>query len=134
MNDKTLHRLISQLNNILTQKRYTTPVPNTKLNRQVLTILYNAGFITQFIEVDINTIFIHINNFNNKSIKYKLTQISTPGKRVYVSTKALNHLYRKYHNCHLLILSTGQGLMSLKAAAAANIGGEVLLLLNHITH
>lgn len=95
----------------------------------VLDILYEEGYIRGFSEyVD--------NKTNEKKIKvllkYKnggspviegIFRVSTPGRRVYLSTKVL---WKPKSTSGIFIFSTPQGVMTDRDARLLNLGGEVL--------
>lgn len=100
-----------------------------KMCKVVLKLLVEEGYIRGFSEYDSNKL---INNKIKVFLKYKnngapviegLFRVSTPGRRIYVSTKIL---WKPKTNIGLFIFSTPQGIMTDRDARLLNLGGEVL--------
>jgi ribosomal protein S8 len=99
-------------------------VPTTKLNLQLIHLLYKEGFIQSFFfnKTRIN-VFLKFNEFLKPSIK-NIKILSTKGKQVITSHKTLCRLPK---NSGVLIISSNKGLITLSEALYKyKVGGEVL--------
>jgi small subunit ribosomal protein S8 len=99
-------------------------VPTTKLNLQMINLLYNDGFIRgfHFNEKRIK-VFLKYNTYLKPALK-NIKIISTPGKKVIVSHKLLTCIRK---NSGFFIINTNKGLLTLEEALFKyKIGGEVL--------
>ena len=100
---------------------------NKKFSKELLTLLWEEGYILGFSEnkTDKNkiNIFLKYDSKKRSSIK-NISPISKPGKRVYCSVKN----FWKLSSCNkLIIISTTKGLKSLEFCKKNNLGGELLL-------
>jgi len=99
-------------------------IPTTKLNLQLVYLLYKEGFIQGFFfnKLKIN-VFLKFNELLKPSIK-NIKILSTKGKQVIAPHKTLCRLPK---NSGILILSTTKGLLTLNEALYKyKVGGEVL--------
>lgn len=99
-------------------------VPTTKLNLQLITILYKEGLIRGFFNnFKRITIFLKYNEFLKPLIK-NISFFSTGGKKIYLSYKSLSKLPK---NSGILLISTTKGIISLNDALYKfKIGGKIL--------
>lgn len=95
----------------------------------VLEILQNEGYISGFSEQpDLKTnkkklkVFLKYKNGGSPVIE-GIFRVSTPGRRVYLSTKVL---WKPKTSSGIFIFSTSQGLMTDRDARFLNVGGEIL--------
>ena len=102
-------------------------IPGSKIKEAIAAILKDEGFIKDFEVIEDNK-----QNVIKVSLKYGanrekvisgLKRISKPGLRVY-SQK--DQLPKVLGGLGIAIISTSQGLMTVKAARKAGLGGEVL--------
>ena len=102
-------------------------VPASKIKRQITRVLYTQGFIKRFIYIDdqlqgLLRIWLKYDGDGNPVIN-RLTRVSTPGRRKYVS---VSEMPRVRNNLGIAILTTPKGVMTSQEAVRNNIGGEVL--------
>ena len=99
-------------------------VPTTKLNLQMLSILYKEGFIRGFYYNEKRAkVFLKFNNYLKPILK-NIKIISTPGKKVIVSHKSLCQIKK---NSGFFIINSNKGLITLEEALFKyKIGGEIL--------
>lgn len=100
-----------------------------RICKDVLEILYEEGYIRGFSEIyDDKTSLQKIKVY----LKYKnggapliegIFRVSTPGRRVYLSTKVL---WKPKSTFGIFIFSTSQGVMTDREARMLNLGGEVV--------
>ncbi len=100
-----------------------------KMCKAVLKLLVEEGYIRGFSEYDATKItqnkikvFLKYKN-NGAPVIEGLFRVSTPGRRIYISTKTL---WKPKTNIGLFIFSTPQGIMTDRDARLLNLGGEVL--------
>ena len=122
--------LIACLKNGAIAKKHTVTHVNKKLNRELLILLWEEGYISGFSEEPSQKtklkIFLKYDAEKKASIK-NLQSISKPGKRVYSSVNS----FWKLGNCNkLVVISTNQGLKSLNFCKKHRLGGEVLLVMS----
>jgi len=100
-----------------------------RICKDVLEILYEEGYIRGFSE---NCVDKKNERKIKVYLKYKnggapviegLFRVSTPGRRVYLSTKVL---WKPKSTSGIFIFSTPQGVMTDHEARLLNLGGEVL--------
>lgn len=98
--------MLSSLQAGIIVKHLSVRVPRTKLNLEVLNILYREGFIDGFnISVDdpkIISVFLKYGG-DNKPILKQLRIISTPGRRIYVSYEKI---VKELSKTGLFVIST----------------------------
>lgn len=100
-----------------------------KMCKSVLQILCEEGYIRGFSEYDTDKItdrkikvFLKYKN-NGAPVIEGIFRVSTPGRRIYVSTRLL---WKPKTSVGLFIFSTPQGIMVDRNARLMNLGGEVL--------
>lgn len=84
---KHLYNLLSNIQTGITVRHRIVNVQRTRLNLEVLNLLYNEGFIDGFSisESEPNNIFVFLKYINGNPVLKKLKIISIPSKRVYVN-------------------------------------------------
>lgn len=100
-----------------------------RICRDVLEILHEEGFIHGFsiiFDEKIKTtriqVYLKYKNTNAPLIEH-IFRISTPGRRIYVSTKVL---WKPKSTSGIFIFSTPLGIMTDREARLLNLGGELL--------
>ena len=95
----------------------------------VLNILYEEGYIYGFFE-DTGSLKKKKKSYIYLKYKYKgspviegIFSVSTPGRRIYLSTKVL---WKPKTSTGIFILSTPKGVLVDREARILNVGGEVL--------
>nr|BDN85878.1 ribosomal protein S8 [Microheliella maris] len=92
---------------------------------KVLNILYREGYIRghRYNSNNIKQLEVLLKYHNHKPVIHNLKRISKPSSRRYCKSKDLH----KYNlKLGITILSTPLGILSLKEAQNANVGGEIL--------
>jgi small subunit ribosomal protein S8 len=99
-------------------------VPTTKLNLQMLSLLYKEGFIRGFYYNEKRAkVFLKFNNYLKPALR-SIKIISTPGKKVIVSHKTLCQIKK---NSGFFIINSNKGLITLEEALFKyKVGGEIL--------
>ena len=102
-------------------------VPASNMKKSITKILFEKGYILNYKFVEDGpqgTIKVALKYDNNKQNAIKcLKRVSTPGLRKYTGYKDMP---RVINGLGIAIISTSQGVMTDKEAAALKIGGEVL--------
>jgi len=99
-------------------------VPTTKLNLQMLSVLYKEGFIRGFCYNEKRAkVFLKFNSYLKPALR-NIKIISTPGKKVIVSHKILCQIKK---NSGFFIINSNKGLITLEEALFKyKVGGEIL--------
>ena len=110
------------------QMRYNTvSVYNTKITKEIASILKEEGFISEFAENENDKKMLDLTLKYGANKKERvitgLKRISKPGLRVYVKHEELP---RVLNGLGIAIISTSKGIMTDKKARENCLGGEVL--------
>jgi len=119
--------MLTRIRNAIRANHTRVDIPGSKLKMELARILKDEGYINSYttkgegIKYMIR-VFLRYDAKGTSSITH-LSRVSRPGRRVYVGSGDIPKVLGGYG---VNIVSTSQGLMSGKAARAANIGGEIL--------
>lgn len=119
--------MLTRIRNAIRANHTRVDIPGSKLKMELARILKEEGYINSYstkgegIKYMIR-VFLRYDAKGTSSITH-LSRVSRPGRRVYVGSGEIPKVLGGYG---VNIVSTSQGLMSGKAARAANIGGEIL--------
>jgi small subunit ribosomal protein S8 len=101
--------------------------PGSKLRERVLEVLKSEGYIRGYTTVEHaggrSELEIELKYFDGEPVIREIARVSKPGRRVYVSVKALPRIN---NGLGVAVVSTPKGVMADHAAREANVGGEVL--------
>ncbi|MBR0326388.1 MAG: 30S ribosomal protein S8 [Clostridia bacterium] len=119
--------MLTRIRNASDAKHETVDVPASNVKKAIADILANEGYIKgwQLIEdgkQGIIRITLKYTVGKQKAIR-GLRRVSKPGLRIYSSCEDMPKVM---NGLGIAIISTSKGIMTDKAARAANIGGEVL--------
>src|SRR6476619_365321 len=119
--------MLARIRNAVSAKHSRVDIPASKLKLEIARILKEEGYINNFVIKGEGAkksvrIFLRYDARGTSSITH-LARVSRPGRRVYVGAGEIPKVLGGYG---VNIVSTSSGLMSGKAARAANIGGEIL--------
>ena len=122
----TIADMLTRIRNANQMKYNNVAVLNTKMTREIASILKEEGYISEY-AVNEETKMLDL------SLKYKkkkkervitgLKRISKPGLRVYAKR---DELPRVLNGLGIAIISTSKGIMTDKKARENGLGGEVL--------
>jgi small subunit ribosomal protein S8 len=100
-------------------------MPSSKMKVLVAEVLEGEGYIKSFsVEEGVQPVLtVQLKYFEGKPVIEKIERVSRPGLRIY---KATQELPKVMGGLGVAIVSTNKGVMSDRAARAANVGGEVL--------
>ena len=118
--------MLTRIRNAAQRKHTTVMVPASKLKLEVLRVLKEEGYISEYEKIDDEKqgmISITLKYVNKTSVIKGLKRISKPGLKVYAKK---DELPKVLNGLGVAIVSTSQGVMSDRAARKANLGGEVL--------
>uniref|UniRef100_UPI0030018076 ribosomal protein S8 n=1 Tax=Prototheca cookei TaxID=2509259 RepID=UPI0030018076 len=107
-------------------------LPYTKLTKDILTIVENAGFINNLLVVKITKqkkiIIYKFKYIKKKPLINNIIFYSRPGKRLYIKKKDIKKLPNR--QITIYILSTNKGILTDEEAISKNTGGELLISFN----
>ena len=121
----TLADMLTRIRNGLMAEKVTVSMPASTQKKAVAQVLLDEGYITGFkIEGDVKpTLSVDLKYFEGKPVIETIDRVSRPSLRIY---KAANELPKVRDGLGIAIVSTSKGVMTDRAARAANVGGEVL--------
>ena len=119
--------MLTRIRNAGTATHETVDVPASNMKKSIAQILLDEGYIKSFQIIEDGTqgvIRITLKYLPGKEKAIQgLRRVSKPGLRVYAGA---DELPRVLKGLGIAIISTSKGIMTDKAARAANVGGEVL--------
>jgi small subunit ribosomal protein S8 len=126
MNDP-LGDMLTRIRNAQMRQKNKVSTPGSTFRASVLEVLKTEGYIRDYSETKFDngrTEFeIELKYFDGQPVIREIARVSKPGRRVYVSVKALP---RVNNGLGVAILSTPKGVMADHDAREQNVGGEVL--------
>jgi len=119
---------LTRLRNAIQAKHRVVGIPASNLKKDITKILFDKGYILNYKFVEDGPqgsimIALKYDPVNKVNAIKKLIRVSSPGLRQYAGYK---NMPRVLNGLGIAILSTSQGVMTDKEAAAQKIGGEVL--------
>lgn len=126
-----LANLLSNIQSGVTVRHKVVNVKRTKLNLEVLRLLYDEGFIDGYsLSSDkLDFLSVHLKYVNNKPVLKKLRIISIPSRRVFVN---YNTIMKSLAKTGVFVISTSKfGLVCSDSyfkdnEKMINVGGELL--------
>ena len=120
--------MLTRIRNANTAKHDTVDVPSSKMKLAIVQILLDEGYIKAFDVVEdgaFKTIHITLKYGADKNEKIitGLKRISKPGLRIYAGK---DELPKVLGGLGIAIISTNQGVITVKEARRLQVGGEVL--------
>ena len=115
--------LLTRLRNAQAARHVRCPIPWSRRKNMLCNVLKEKGWIA---EVEVRgegkdkEILVA---FSPEHPRLTLTRISTPGRRVYKSSKEMKPVLRGFG---MAIVTTNQGILCDREAREKNVGGEVL--------
>ncbi len=126
MVNDTIADMLTRIRNANQMKYNNVSVLNTKLTREIASILKEEGYINDYSEnKEDEKLNLELKYGENKKerVIIGLKRISKPGLRVYVKR---DELPRVLNGLGIAIISTSKGIMTDKKARELGLGGEVL--------
>jgi len=119
--------MLTRIRNASDAKHETVDVPASNVKKAIADILVNEGYVKSWQLIEdgkqgIIRITLKYTVGKQKAIR-GLKRVSKPGLRIYSSCEDMPKVM---NGLGIAIVSTSKGIMTDKAARAANIGGEVL--------
>lgn len=121
---------LSRVRNAIMAGHRVVEIPASKIKKEITRILFDQGYILNYKFIDSESpkdrkikIALKYDPVDKVSAIRNLHRISRPGLRQYTGYKDMP---RVLNGLGIAIISTSQGLMTNKEAAARKIGGEVL--------
>lgn len=119
--------MLTRIRNASAAKHDTVDIPASNIKKAIAEILREEGYISAYQLIEDGKqglIRVTLKYVNSKERAISgLRRVSKPGLRVYVGT---DQLPKVLNGLGIAIISTSKGVMTDKAARAANVGGEVL--------
>jgi len=119
--------LLTRIRNAQMRKKSKVSTPTSRLRAGVLDVLKTEGYIRGYTSVEHSDgrseFEIELKYFDGAPVIREIERVSKPGRRVYVSVKALP---RVNNGLGVAILSTPKGVMADHDARDQNVGGEIL--------
>ena len=120
--------LLTRIRNAAAARHARVDVPASKLKTEVVRIMKEEGFITQFKIVEESKAKKTLRVFlkytpDRRSAITDLRRVSKPGNRRYVGAKGVKSVVG---GLGISIVSTPRGVMTGREARKANVGGELL--------
>ena len=139
MINDSISDLFTRIRNACLVRRDKLIIPYTKINKDILRILMQHGFIKNFQQINKKKAFGQAvpNQFKKSqfllTLKYEknrpailqLKRLSRPGCRLYVNGRSIPKVCEKSQRS-VLFLSTSRGVLSDREAYNLNLGGEIL--------
>jgi len=125
MHQDPISDLLTRIRNACMANLQRVAVPSSKLKLEVLRILKDEGFISDYSVSDKyhGVIKIYLKYKDGKPVLSNLQRMSRPGRRLY---KAVDLLPKALDGYGLTIVSTSKGVMSDREARKQRVGGEVI--------
>ena len=128
MVNDTISDTLTRIRNAVLAKHQIVQVPAAKVNRYLIEVLKNEGFIEDFDEITSEfqrflLISLKYKGKNKSPIITKLKRVSKPGLRIYTRHKELPKVLG---GMGIAVISTSRGIMTDRQARYHKIGGEVL--------
>ncbi len=104
----------------------TVDAPASKMKANIAELLKDQGYIEDYEKIEDGvqgTIRVTLKYYKRQPVIRKITRVSKPGRRIYVSS---DKLPRVYNGLGIAIMSTSKGVITGKQAKKLNVGGEVV--------
>lgn len=117
--------MLTRIRNAQASHKRSLEIPFSKMKMQIAEILKNEGFIGEIGKVEGMPAMLTIElKYNGKRPAIQeIKRESKPGHRMYRKADEMPHILNGYG---FAIISTSQGLMTVKDAKKKGIGGEVI--------
>ncbi len=120
---------LTRIRNAQLARHKIVEIPASNLKKKMTELLYDQGYILKYKFEDVPgqqgaiKIALKYDKKSGEPVIRSLRRVSRPGLRHYAGS---NDLPRVLNGLGIAIVSTSQGIMTVKEAKQRNIGGEVL--------
>ena len=120
--------MLTRIRNANSAKHETVDIPASNMKKAVAQILVDEGYVKEYKVIEdgkqgIIRIALKYQGASRTPVLQGLRRVSKPGLRIYSSSEDMPRVMKGIGTA---IVSTSKGVMTDKAARAANVGGEVL--------
>ncbi|MBQ4618641.1 MAG: 30S ribosomal protein S8 [Clostridia bacterium] len=124
----TIADMLTRIRNANSAKHETVDIPASNMKKAIAQILVDEGYVKEFKVIEdgkqgIIRITLKYQGASRTPVLMGLRRVSKPGLRIYSSSEDMPKVMKGIGTA---IVSTSKGVMTDKAARAANVGGEVL--------
>ena len=124
----TIADMLTRIRNANSAKHETVDIPASNMKKAIAQILVDEGYIKEFKVIEdgkqgVIRITLKYQGASRTPVLMGLRRVSKPGLRIYSSSEDMPKVMKGIGTA---IVSTSKGVMTDKAARAANVGGEVL--------
>jgi len=125
MHQDPISDLLTRIRNACMAKLTRVAVPSSKQKLEVLKLLKEEGYISDYSISDKyhGVIKVYLKYKDGRSVISKLQRVSKPSLRFYAG---VNDIPKSLDGYGVTIVSTSKGLMSDKTAKKMGVGGEVV--------
>lgn len=118
--------MLTRIRNAGTASMDEAVMPGSKIKAAIAEVLKNEGYILDYSVAKDGvkeTLTVKLKYYRNKPVIEGLKRVSRPSCRVYCGSRDIPKVR---NGLGTVILSTSQGIISNRAAAANHVGGEIL--------
>ena len=120
--------MLTRIRNANSAKHETVDIPASNMKKAIARILVDEGYVKDYKVIEdgkqgIIRITLKYQGASRTPVLMGLRRVSKPGLRIYSSSEDMPKVMKGIGTA---IVSTSKGVMTDKAARAANVGGEVL--------
>ena len=124
----TIADMLTRIRNASSAKHDSVDIPASNMKKAIAQILVDEGYVKEFKVIEdgkqgIIRIALKYQGASRTPVLMGLRRVSKPGLRIYSSSEDMPKVMKGIGTA---IVSTSKGVMTDKAARAANVGGEVL--------
>ena len=124
----TIADMLTRIRNANSAKHETVDIPASNMKKAIAQILVDEGYVKNYQVIEdgkqgIIRITLKYLGASRTPVLQGLRRVSKPGLRIYSSSEDMPKVMKGIGTA---IVSTSKGVMTDKAARAANVGGEVL--------
>ncbi len=124
----TIADMLTRIRNANSAKHETVEIPASNMKKAIAQILVDEGYVKEYKVIEdgkqgIIRITLKYQGASRTPVLMGLRRVSKPGLRIYSSSADMPKVMKGIGTA---IVSTSKGVMTDKAARAANVGGEVL--------
>ena len=124
----TIADMLTRIRNANSAKHDTVDIPASNMKKAIAQILVDEGYVKSFQVIEdgkqgVIRVTLKYQGPSRTQVLKGLRRVSKPGLRIYSSSEDMPKVMKGIGTA---IVSTSKGVMTDKAARAANVGGEVL--------